>query len=183
MGLNRTKLISNLPNLDALLGFCWLFALMTALLGYGLRSRPDHWYASRGETLLRRALVDHLPPESWHLLNNATLNIEESTTQIDHVLVSRSGLLVREKKHYIRRIFGDAKSKQWTQVIFKRKHRIQNPLHQNYQHAMADQALMNFLPPDQIIGLVVFTSDAKFKAIGPSGVYSLEELALTNRPL
>ena len=41
---------------------------------------------------------------------------------------------------------------------------------------MAVQAMMNFLPPDQIVGLVVFTGDAEFKSNRPAGVYSLEEL-------
>lgn len=170
------KLILNLSNMDVLRALWWLLVPLAAVFGYTLRSRRDYWYFNQGETMVRRALVDQLPLESWHLLNNVTLNIEESTTQIDHVLVSRFGVFVIETKHFSGWIYGDEKSKQWTQVIFKRKHRFQNPLHQNFKHVKAVQALMDFLPPEQIIGLVVFTGDAKFKSKRPAGVYSLEEL-------
>lgn len=163
-------------NLDALRMLWWLLVPLAAVLGYAIRSRRDYWYSNQGEALVRRVLVEHLPPESWHLLNNVTLQLEGGTTQIDHVLVSRFGVFVIETKHYKGWIFGDEKSKQWAQVIFKRKHRFQNPLHQNYKHLRAVQALLDFLPPEQVIGVVVFTGVAEFKSRQPAGVYSLGTL-------
>ena len=170
------KLITSFNNLDALHTYWWLLVPLAAVLGYAFRSRRDYWYSNQGEALVRRVLVKHLPPESWHLLNNVTLQLEDGTTQIDHVLVSRFGVFVIETKHYKGWIFGDEKSKQWTQVIFKRKHRFQNPLHQNYKHLRAVQTQLDFLPPEHVIGVVVFTGDAEFKSSQPTGVYSLEEL-------
>jgi hypothetical protein len=60
-----------------------------------------------------------------------------STTQIDHVLVSVYGIFVIETKNMKGWIFGDERSAQWTQSIFGKKSRFQNPLRQNYRHVKA----------------------------------------------
>jgi restriction system protein len=161
---------------NALHTYWWALVPCAALLGYVFRGRREYWYANRGEALVRSALIKQLPAESWHLLNNVTLQLTDGTTQIDHVLVSRYGVFVIETKHYKGWVFGDEKSKQWTQVIYRQKHRFQNPLHQNYKHLKAVQALLDFLQPEQIVGVVVFTGDAEFKSHHPAGVYSLEGL-------
>lgn len=129
-----------------------------------------------GEVLVRRVLTKHLPTNSWHLLNNVTLRLENGTTQIDHILVSRYGVFVIETKHYRGWIFGDDKSKEWTQVVWGRKYRFQNPLHQNYKHLKAVQGALDFLPAEHIVGVVVFTGDAEFKTKQPANVYSLNSL-------
>lgn len=174
--LVMAKHFTLLTILDALHTFWWLLVPLAAVLGYAFRSRRDYWYSNQGESLVRRALVEQLPPESWHLLNNVTLQVEDGTTQIDHVLVSRFGVFVIETKHYKGWVFGDEKTKQWTQVLFLRRYRFQNPIHQNYKHLKAVQALLDFLPPEQVVGIVVFTGDAEFKSKQPAGVYSLESL-------
>jgi hypothetical protein len=162
--------------MNALHTYWWALIPCAALIGYVLRGRREYWYANRGEALVRQVLIATLPSDSWHLLNNVTLQTDGGTTQIDHVLVSRYGVFVIETKHYKGWIFGDEKSKQWTQVIYNQKHRFQNPLHQNYMHLKAVQALLDFLAPDQIVGVVVFTGEAEFKSNCPPGVYSLNTL-------
>ena len=162
--------------MNLLHAYWWALLPCAALLGYVYRGRREYWYANRGEALVRKALIQQLPPDSWHLLNNVTLQLAEGTTQIDHVLVSRYGVFVIETKHYKGWLFGDEKSKQWAQVIYRRKHRFQNPLHQNYRHLKAVQDLLDFLPPEKVIGVVVFTGDAEFKSHQPAGVYSLATL-------
>jgi restriction system protein len=153
--------------------YLWLLIPLAALLGYATRGYQIYRFQNRGEELLRNTIIKQLPSSSWHLLNNVTLKTVDGTTQIDHILVSRFGVFVIETKHYTGWLFGDAKSKQWTQVIYGTKHRFQNPLHQNYKHLKAVQELLDFLSPEQIIGLVVFTGDAEFKTDIPLGVYSL----------
>lgn len=162
--------------MNALHTYWWALVPCAAMLGYLFRGRRAHWYSNQGEDLVRKVLIEQLPSESWHLLNNVTLQIADGTTQIDHVLVSRYGVFVIETKHYKGWIFGDEKSKQWTQVIYNQKHRFQNPLHQNYKHLKAVQALLDFLAPEQIVGVVVFTGEAEFKSNHPAGVYSLDSL-------
>jgi hypothetical protein len=154
--------------------YLWLLIPLAVLLGYAVRGYHVYRFQNRGEELLRNTIIKNLPSTSWHLLNHVTLKTADGTTQIDHILVSRYGVFVIETKHYTGWLFGDAKSKHWTQVIYGTKHRFQNPLHQNYKHLKAVQELLDFLNPEQIIGLVVFTGDAEFKTDIPLGVYSLD---------
>ena len=156
--------------------YWWVLIPLAALLGYALKSYRIYQFQNIGEVLVRKVLGKNLPEGSWHLLNNVTLRLDNGTTQIDHVLVSRFGVFVIETKHYKGWIFGDDKSREWTQVIWGRKYRFQNPLHQNYKHLKAVQDLLDFLPSEQVFGLVVFTGDAEFKTNQPKNVYSLSSL-------
>lgn len=154
----------------------WLLIAAAALIGYFLRGYRNNHYQNTGEVLVRNALVKHLKSNSWHLLNNVTLQLQNHTTQVDHILVSRFGVFVIETKHYKGWLFGDEKSKEWTQVIWKKKSRFQNPIHQNYKHVIAIQDILDFIPKEHIIGVVVFTGDAVFKTKQPQNVYSLKSL-------
>jgi restriction system protein len=156
--------------------YWWILVPLAALLGYALKSYRTYQFQNIGEVLVRKALTNNLPKESWHLLNNVTLKLGNGTTQIDHILVSRFGVFVIETKHYKGWIFGDEKSREWTQVIWGRKYRFQNPLHQNYKHSKAVQDLLDFLPAEQVLGMVVFTGDAEFKTNQPKKVHSLSSL-------
>ena len=61
-------------------------------------------------------------------------------------------------------------------VIYKRKHRFQNPLHQNYKHIKSIRDSLSFLESQHIQGLVVFVGQAEFKTERPTGVYSLQTM-------
>ena len=97
------------------------------------------------------------------LLNNVTLQTGDGTTQIDHILVVDTGIFVIETKHYSGWIFGKPSDDYWTQAIYQKKSRFQNPLRQNYGHLKAVQALFN-LPETAYTSLVVFTGDAELKS-------------------
>lgn len=121
----------------------------------------------RGEALLANHIEKHLT-RPHVLINNVTLVNGQGTTQIDHVLVVDTGIFVIENKHYDGWIFGEPQSRQWTQTIFRKKSRFQNPIHQNYGHVKALGALFN-LPADNIHSVVVFTGNAEFKTnLGPN---------------
>ena len=154
----------------------WLLIAAAALIGYILRGFRNNHFQNIGEVLVRNALIKHLKSNSWHLLNNVTLQLENHTTQVDHILVSRFGIFVIETKHYKGWIFGDERSKEWTQVIWKRKFKFQNPIHQNYKHVKAIQDILDFVPKEHITGIVVFTGDAIFKTKQPQNVFSLKSL-------
>jgi len=129
-----------------------------------------------GERAVRNLLTKNLPSDDYQLLNNVTIPIDKGSTQIDHILVSTKGIFVIETKHYSGWIFGNAKSKKWTQVIYKSKNQFQNPLHQNYGHVKALTSLLDFLDPNAVKSLVVFTGNAEFKSEKPEGVYDLQEI-------
>lgn len=158
----------------------WILIFLGFIFGYRLKAQlfrrnPDY-LQNQGEALVSKLLLAELPNESWHLLNNITLEVDGGTTQVDHILVSRFGLFVIETKDYDGWVFGDEKSKRWTQITRSGKYPFQNPIHQNYKHLKAVQALMDFLPKEQVISLVVFIGAAKFKTVQPDGVFSINEL-------
>lgn len=126
--------------------------------------------------MVRRELTARFPSPTYHLLNNVTLPVADGTTQIDHILVSRHGIFVLETKHYKGWLYANASAPQWTQVLFKKHYKFQNPIHQNRKHVVAVAKLLDFLPNDCIHPVVVFTGDAVFKTPQPSGVFSLRDL-------
>ena len=116
---------------------------------------------NRGEGSVRKVITTNFKAPHYHLLNNLTLPDQDGTTQIDHVLVSTKGVFVIETKNYAGWIFGNEKSKQWTQVIFRVKSKFQNPLHQNFKHVKVIQNQLDFLPKEQIHSIVVFVGEAE----------------------
>ena len=123
-----------------------------------------------GEAMLANTIASELSRPNV-LINNVTLKTNEGTTQIDHVLIADTGVFVIENKHYDGWIFGDPQSRQWTQTIYRKKSRFQNPIHQNYGHIKALISLFN-LPEDNFHSLIVFTGNAEFKSdLGPNVIH------------
>jgi hypothetical protein len=133
-------------------------------------------FQNAGEALVSRVLLRHFRAPDYHLMNHLTLRMDDGTTQVDHVLVSRFGVFVIETKDYSGWIFANERDAKWTQVRFRVKHRFQNPIRQNYRHILAVQALLEFVPRDAIRSVVVFCGNAEFKTEQPSGVVRVEEL-------
>ena len=131
---------------------------------------------NRGEAAVRKLITSNFKSPNFHLLNNVTIPFQDGTTQIDHILISTKGVFVIEVKHYSGWIFGNEKSDQWMQSIYRVKNRFQNPIHQNYRHVKAIQHLLDFLPKEQIHSIVVFSGSAEFKTPIPNGVFYLEQL-------
>ena len=154
-----------------------VIALLVALaIGYGLGRFRRAAIENQGEAAVRRALTQNFTGISYHLLNNITLPFDDGTTQIDHILVSKSGIFVVESKHYSGWIFANASWPTWTQVIFKQKYKFQNPLRQNYKHIRAIQQVLDFVQSEHIHSLVAFTGDAEFKTERPKGVFDVAGL-------
>lgn len=109
-------------------------------------------------------------------MNHVTIQLEDGTTQVDHILVSRFGVFIIETKHYKGWIFANVKHKTWTQVLYRLKFKFQNPILQNKRHVRAVQNILEFLPPGAVVSVVVFTGDAEFKTEVPQGVYRLHGL-------
>ncbi len=133
-------------------------------------------FQNRSEALLSRVVQANFGNPDYHLMNHVTLPLKGGTTQIDHILVSRFGVFVIETKHYKGWIFANEQHANWTQVLFRRKHKFQNPILQNLRHVRAVQGHLDFLPPGAIKSVVVFTGEAEFKTEIPQGVFSLSGL-------
>lgn len=94
-----------------------------------------------GEKNVRRVLK-RLPRE-YKVLNDIMIRTDTGTTQIDHIVLSPKGIFVIETKNYSGYIYGDENSQDWTQVLYKTKNKMYNPILQNYGHITALKYLIN----------------------------------------
>ncbi|WP_019140230.1 nuclease-related domain-containing protein [Noviherbaspirillum massiliense] len=157
----------NLPSLLAQL-FANLWYLIPLLLLAAIAKSA--WFKGMlGEAVVNLSAKFLLDRNEYHLIKNVTLPVEDGTTQIDHVIVSRFGVFVIETKNMKGWIFGDARQKTWTQKIYRHSTKFQNPLHQNFKHVKALEALLE-LDSAAIHSVIVFVGDSTFKTPMPENV-------------
>ncbi len=149
-----------------------LFVAISYVAGrYHARYKATN-FQNTGEALVSRMIQSNFASPDYHLFNHITLKLKDGTTQIDHILVSRFGIFVIETKHYSGWLFANSKQATWTQVLFRKKSKFQNPIFQNMRHLEAVRAVLDFLPPSDIKSLIVFTGDSKFKTETPPEVFT-----------
>ena len=90
------------------------------------------------------------------------------TSQIDQLVISEYGIFVIETKNYKGCIFGNEKSENWTQVIYKEKNSFRNPIKQNWSHIYALKNVLSDYPNIQYFPIVVFSGNATLKKIESS---------------
>ena len=143
-----------------------LALILGALLGF-TAGRRRLFRSTLGEALVANAIITGFQ-RPHVLLNNVTLQTERGTTQIDHIVVADTGVFVIETKHYKGWILGRPDDSHWTQIIYKKRSKFQNPLHQNYGHVKAVQSLFS-LPGEAFFPIVVFSGSAELKTdLGPT---------------
>ncbi|GAA3403265.1 NERD domain-containing protein [Paenibacillus hodogayensis] len=128
-----------------------------------------------GEASIRSKLKK-LDPKEYHVLHDIMIQQPDGkTTQIDHLVISRYGVFVIETKNYTGWIMGSERAEYWTQVIYKRKEKLYNPIRQNYGHI---KALENFLGESGIpfISIISFSTRAtlKLEAMSAEVIYSTQ---------
>lgn len=124
-------------------------------------------------------LLDQLP-ESYHVLNDVVFDNGEGTAQIDHIVISKYGILAIETKNYTGDIYGNDKSKYWTQVIatdvtytqkwyktytYVTKNRFYNPVKQAWGHVFWIKEILKDYPNLIIKPVVVFTGTASLQNV------------------
>lgn len=155
------------------------FCIATAVFAFRLlpaRLKNPARIGAHGEKLVSKRLRRGLPQE-YLILDDVFLPLPDgTTTQIDHVVISQFGVFVIETKTYSGWIFADEKSAQWTQTIYRKKSRFQNPLRQNYRHicALADNLGID---KSYFLGVVAFTGECRFKTEMPRGVVYSKQAA------
>lgn len=90
-------------------------------------------------------------------------NGERGLTQVDHIVTSMHGIFVIETKLYSGWIFGDEYKPYWTQVIYKKKTKMHNPIRQNYGHV---QALLTYIGQEDmqdVHSIIAFSPNSTFK--------------------
>lgn len=104
------------------------------------------------------------------------------TAQVDHIITSPYGIFVVETKNYAGWIFGSEHQAQWTQVIYKRKEKLYNPIRQNYGHVMSLKSYLGTGDLQIFHSIVAFSSQSTFKFkedFNSAAVIQFPELAAT----
>lgn len=146
------------------LGLALAFAVLAAVL------RSPRFKGWRGERAVQAAIRRQLNPLIYVDMHNVTLpTADGGSTQIDHLIFSPYGLFVLETKNYQGWIFGTEKQREWTQQIFRKRSRFQNPLRQNYKHVKTLQSLLD-IAPEHLHSVIAFVGDCEFKTEMPAHV-------------
>lgn len=146
----------------------WWFIPLLMLLSF---LKSPFMKGVMGEFIVNLATKISLDKTVYTLFKNVTLPTEDGSTQIDHVIVSKYGIIVVETKNMKGWIFGSAQQKSWTQKIFRHTSTFQNPLFQNYKHTQTLQAALE-LDKDSVFSVIVFVGDSTFKTAMPENVVS-----------
>ena len=145
-------------------GFLLLLFFLKYLASPGFKGRL-------GERRASRDLARQLDPALYRHFHDLYLPRPDGqgTTQIDHVVVSLFGIFVIETKNFSGWILGSEKQAQWTQQIYRKKSRFQNPLHQNKLHVSALASFLG-LAPDLLLPVVVLVGGCTLKTPMPDNV-------------
>jgi hypothetical protein len=152
-----------------------VFLLLLVVAVVFLLSRTPAAKGRAGEAKVKIATDRFLDNEKYRRIDDVTLRVFNGTTQIDHVIVSEYGVFVVETKNMKGWIFGREDQAEWTQKLYRRSYRFQNPLRQNYKHVKALQDVLG-MPRSAIHSVVVFYGNVKFKTPMPENVTHKNEL-------
>ena len=145
-----------------------IFFFLLAFIGAST-TLSNRFKGAQGERQVNMILNRELPSGEYKVFNDISLPTSYGPTQIDHIVVSRYGIFVIETKNYKGWIFGDAKSKEWTQIIYQNKRQFQNPLRQNFKHTKAVELFLS-ISPRYVHSVVVFVGDSEFKTALPDNI-------------
>lgn len=101
-------------------------------------------------------------PAYSNILTNVYLPTENGTTELDLVYLTTSGIYVIESKNFSGWIFGNEKSRNWTSVIYKTKHKFFNPIWQNRKHV---KYLKKALGDVHTHSIIVFSQRCELKKL------------------
>lgn len=151
----------------ALLAFLGLVILILHIIRKdGLRLsdwRLSDLWTPKGEVGERKvaSILSALPPDKYQILNDITIRNYNSTTQIDHIVVSIYGVFVIETKYYKGWIFGTQDSQYWTQNLYGYKYKLYNPILQNNTHILSLKKVVPDLSNVPIFSIVAFSHQAR----------------------
>ena len=109
--------------------------------------------------------LKRLNKKEYIALNDVLLKIGESSTQIDHIVITKSGIYVIETKNLKGWIHGHENSEYWKQTIYHQKYSFKNPVKQNSIHVYALRKILLDFPHIKYHPIVVFTGSAVLKNV------------------
>ncbi|MCG7344808.1 NERD domain-containing protein [Sporosarcina sp. ACRSL] len=138
------------------------FAVVIVILMIILKRRMPVIKGKYGESVVKSKLRNL--GDEYNVFHDVYIpNGEGGLTQVDHIVTSVHGVFVIETKHYEGWIFGDEYKPYWTQVIYKKKTKMHNPIRQNYGHV---QALLTYIGQGEVQdvhSIIAFSPNSTFK--------------------
>jgi hypothetical protein len=134
-------------------------------LGFIIFSKTNFGKGWLGEYQVRRIIGKNNPNKSKYVINNLTFNDGTKSVQIDHLIISPSGLIVIETKNRVGKIYGKEDDLNWT-VVFKygkEKASMFNPVKQNQGHLKSLEKILSVKTP--MNSIIVFTKNADLREI------------------
>ena len=123
-------------------------------------------------------ILQRLNPDNYIVLRNLVLLNNNSTHQIDHVVVSNYGIFVIETKNYSGFVKGSDKYNKWIQFFGRKKYFFLNPVIQNKGHI---KAIETFFPEysSYFIPIVCFTDKTRLSVKSNNIVINSSQLLYT----
>ena len=146
--------------LESIFQLWYLWAIITIAFIYGLFKPKIKGFIGEKSVAF---LLSRLDPTKYRVINDVMLDVDGKTSQIDHLVVSDFGVFVIETKNYKGWIIGEEHSESWTQVIYKRKEKLYNPIRQNYGHIQALKHHLKEFNQVRYIPIIVFSINADIK--------------------
>ena len=105
----------------------------------------------------------------YHAVHNVTVMVDDGSTQIDHVVISKYGIFVVETKNYTGWIFGREREPKWSRSANGQTNSFQNPIRQNVRHI---KSLAELLGVEEYLfhSVIAFCGDSEFKTPMPANV-------------
>lgn len=121
------------------------FAFFRTPIGKGV------WGEFQVKLVLGKNVKDHK-----YVIHNLMIVNDGKSSQIDHLIISRTGIFVIETKNYSGRIYGQENQREWTQVLQygKVKNKFYNPIMQNKTHIYALSKVIG--RSDCFVSIIVF---------------------------
>ena len=113
-----------------------LLILLVRIVKRYFKNRRILKIGKAGEQKVRNLL--NLNPRKYYVINDVMLrHPNKKTSQIDHIVISRKGIVVIETKNYSGVVLGNVKDNYWNHIAGKNKHIVYNIVYQNQGHINA----------------------------------------------
>lgn len=161
--------------IKALLSNPWIVFL--GLLTILLEIYYKRFRGYMGEFWVKREL-NKLPNDKYFVLNDIMIENNNSTHQIDHLVLSKYGIFVIEMKNFYGYITGNEYEEKWVQRFGKNKYYFKNPIHQNYGHFKALGEVLS-LGDNNFVPIVCISNQARLRVESRNIIVQLDDITKT----
>lgn len=140
------------------------FLIVVLVFFIGYRLFAPRIRGALGESRVGRRLR-RLPDEEFAVISDLLIWTNAGTSQIDHLVISRSGIFVIETKNFSGWIHGNENSEYWTQTIYRARTKFRNPVKQNWAHVYALKEVLSDIKRIAYHPIVVFVGTAELKNV------------------